>query len=119
MSQSKISRIETGRLLPSVVDVDRMLQVLVHHVVFALPPGEVHPWDLLLFGEAVHRRGETVSDPGQRGGRGDLQAQLALHIPQQPAGVLQLRDIDVEVHPVDALHLERHMLGQHLSDSAR
>lgn len=28
MSQSKISRIENGRLLPSVVDVDRMLQVL-------------------------------------------------------------------------------------------
>jgi transcriptional regulator with XRE-family HTH domain len=28
MSQSKISRIETGRLLPSVVDVDRMLQAL-------------------------------------------------------------------------------------------
>ena len=28
VSQSKISRIETGRLLPSVVDVDRMLQAL-------------------------------------------------------------------------------------------
>lgn len=28
MSQSKVSRIETGRLLPSVLDVDRMLQVL-------------------------------------------------------------------------------------------
>ena len=86
-------------------------QVLVHHIVFTLPPGEVHPGDLLLFGETVHRRGETVSDPGQRGRRGDRQAQLTLHIPQQPAGVLQLRDVDVEVHPVDALHLERHMLG--------
>jgi hypothetical protein len=28
MSQSKVSRIETGHLLPSVVDVDRMLQAL-------------------------------------------------------------------------------------------
>jgi transcriptional regulator with XRE-family HTH domain len=28
MSQSKVSRIETGRLLPSVLDVDRMLQAL-------------------------------------------------------------------------------------------
>jgi len=28
MSQSKVSRIETGRLLPSVVDVDRMLHAL-------------------------------------------------------------------------------------------
>ena len=94
-------------------------QVLVHHIVFALPPGEVHPGDLLPLGETVHRRGETVGDPGQRGGRGDRQAELALHIAQQAARVLQLRDIDVEVHPVDALHLERHMLGQHLGDRAR
>ena len=85
--------------------------MLVHHIVFTLPPGEVHPWDLLTLGETVHRRGETVSDPGQRGRRGDREAKLALHIPQQPARVLQLRDIDIEVHPVDALHLERHMLG--------
>jgi hypothetical protein len=28
MSQSKISRIENGRLLPSVVDVDRILRAL-------------------------------------------------------------------------------------------
>ncbi len=28
MSQSKVSRIENGRLLPNVVDVDRMLQAL-------------------------------------------------------------------------------------------
>src|SRR4051794_1766958 len=28
MSQSKVSRIETGRLLPTVVDVDRMLTAL-------------------------------------------------------------------------------------------
>ena len=94
-------------------------QVLVHHIVFALPFGEVHPRDLLTLGEAVHRRGETIGNPGQRGSRGDRQAQLALHIPQQPAGVLQLRDVDVEVHPVDALHLERHMLGKDVSDSAR
>jgi hypothetical protein len=86
-------------------------QVLVHHIVFALPFGEVHPGDLLPLGETVHRRGEPVSDPGQRGRRGDRQAHLALHIPQQPAGVLQLRDVHVEVHAVDALHLERHMLG--------
>ena len=86
-------------------------QVLVHHVVFALPPGKVHPRDPLPPGEAVHRSGETVGDPGQRGGRGNLQAQLPLHIAQQPARVLQLRDIDIEIHPVDALHLEDHMLG--------
>jgi hypothetical protein len=86
-------------------------QILVHHIVFALPPGKVHPGDLLPRGETVHRSGEPIGDPGQRGGRGDRQAQLTLHIPQQPARVLQLRDVDIEIHPVDALHLERHMLG--------
>ena len=94
-------------------------QVLVHHIVFTLPPGEVHPRDLLLFGETVHRRGEPAGDPGQRGRRGDRQAELALHIPQQPAGVLQLRDVDVEVHPVDALHLERDVIRKHLGDGTR
>jgi hypothetical protein len=49
-------------------------KVLVHHVVLALSPGEIHPRDLLTPGEPVHRRSEAAGDPGQRGGRGDLQA---------------------------------------------
>ena len=86
-------------------------QVLMHHIVFALPPGEVNPRDVLTAREATDLRGEAVGDPGQRGGRGDRQAHLPLHVTQQPARVLQLRDVDVQVHPVDALHLERHMIG--------
>jgi hypothetical protein len=45
--------------------------------------------------------------------------QLALNITQQPAGMLQLRDIDIQVHPVDALHLEHHVIAEHLGGSAR
>jgi hypothetical protein len=33
--------------------------------------------------------------------------------------MLQLRDVDVAVHPVDALHLEHHMIGEDLGDTAR
>jgi hypothetical protein len=32
---------------------------------------------------------------------------------------LQLGKVHVEVHPIDALHLEDHMLGQDISDTAR
>src|SRR5688572_25302271 len=42
-----------------------------------------------------------------------------MQIADQPRRVLQLRDIDVEIHPIDALHLEPHMLGQDISDGSR
>ena len=94
-------------------------QVLVHHVVLASPL-----WPLaksthgtaLVTGEAVHRGDERLGDPGQRRGRGDRQPELPMHVPDQPRGVLQLRHVDVQVHPVDALHLDDHMLGQDIGD---
>ena len=42
----------------------------------------------------------------------DRQAQLALHIAQQARRELQLRDINVAIHPVDALHFKHHMIGE-------
>jgi hypothetical protein len=91
----------------------------MHDVVLALALAEVHPRHVLVAGEAVHRRGERVGDLSQRRGGGDLQAELALDVAEQTAGVLQLRDVDVAVHPVDALHLEHHMIGQDIGDGAR
>ena len=44
-------------------------QVLMHHIVFALPPGEVNGRDVLTAREATDLRGEAVGDPGQRGGQ--------------------------------------------------
>ncbi len=82
----------------------------MHDIVLALPPGEVHPRDPLIGGTAVHRGGEPIGDPRQRGRRGDRQAELPVHVTHQPASELQLRDIHVEVHPVDALDLEDHVL---------
>jgi len=66
---------EQRRLLLGPADEDHALsapgrlepgQVLVHHVVLALAPGEVHPRDLLLAGETVDRGGEAVGDLAQR-----------------------------------------------------
>jgi len=53
------------------------------------------------------------------GVRGDWQIQLAMHEPDQPARVLQPGHIHVEIHPVDSLHLEHHVIVEDISDSAR
>jgi hypothetical protein len=39
--------------------------------------------------------------------------------PRHAAAVSQPRLLDVESHPVDALHLERHMIGKDIGHSAR
>jgi len=94
-------------------------QVLVHDVVLALALDEIHPRHSLLAGKPAHRRAEPVGDLPQRGGRGDRQPQLALDVAQQPTGMLKLRHVDVAVHPVDALHLEHHMIVEDIGDGAR
>jgi len=78
-----------------------------------------HPGHLLVAGETAHRGAERVGDLSQRGGRGDRQPELALDRAEQSTGVLQLRDIDVAVHPVDALDLEHHMIGKDVGNGAR
>ena len=91
----------------------------MHDVVLALALDEVHPGHVLVTGEAAHRRAERVGDLPQRCGRGDRQPELALDVAKQATGVLQLRDVDVAVHPVDALHLEHHMISKDIGDTAR
>jgi hypothetical protein len=90
-------------------------QELAGHVVFALALGEVDPGDLPLGGEGPHRPGERLGHRRQCcRGRHRL-AQVPADIADQPGRVLQLRDVDVQIHPVDALHLEGHMARQHIS----
>ena len=90
----------------------------MHHVVLALSFDEVHPRNLLRRCETMHLTGEPVGDLGQRCGRGNREPELTLHVAEQPTSVLQLRHVDVAVHPVDALHLEPHMIGKHFGDAA-
>ena len=94
-------------------------RVFVHDVVFALALDEVHPRQLLVAGEAAHRCGKRVSDLPERSCRSDRQPKLALDIPEQPTGVLQLRHIGIAVHPADALQFEHHVIGQDVGDGAR
>ena len=39
--------------------------------------------------------------------------------PDHARRVLQLGDIEVQVHPVDALDLQRDVVGEHVGDAAR
>ena len=45
-----------------------------------------------------------------------MQTQLPVHVGHQAGRVLQAGNIDVEIHRVDALDLEHHMLGQDVAD---
>jgi hypothetical protein len=94
-------------------------QVGMHDIVLVLAFHEVHPRHLLVAGEAAHGGAERVGDLPQWGGGGDRQPQLALHVAQQPRRELQLRDIDVAVHPVDALDLEHHVVSKDIGGGAR
>ncbi len=94
-------------------------EVLMHHVVLALPLGEVHHRDLVSPGERVDRRDERLRDrPEHRRGR-DRIAQVVMDEPDQRPRMLQRRHIHVAVHPIDALDLQRHMPGQNISHGAR
>ncbi len=94
-------------------------QVLVHHVVLTLPLDEVDPGDALIDRIPAHRGAERVGDLAQRRGRGDRQSQLPVDVTHDPSRILQLRDVDVEIHPVDALDLEDGVLGDDIGHSAR
>lgn len=94
-------------------------QLLVHDIVLALALHEVDPRDALGVGEPVHRRDEPVGDLGQRRSRGDRQPQLPVHIAHQARRVLQLRLIHIQIHPVDAFHLEPDVTGQDIGDTSR
>jgi len=91
----------------------------MHHLVLALPLHEVHPRHALVHGETAHRSAERVGDLAQRRGRGNRQPELAMDVTHDPRGVLQLRHVDIEIHPVDALDLEDSVLGNDIGHGAR
>jgi hypothetical protein len=51
--------------------------------------------------------------------RADLAPELTTEVPDHPQLPLQLRNVDVQIHTVDALHLEQDMIGKHISRGTR
>jgi hypothetical protein len=72
-------------------------QVLVHHIVFALPPGEVDPRDAAIIGEAPQPGHEVPAHRRDHRGRGDRLAQVTADEPDDALRPLELRDIQVAV----------------------
>ncbi|WP_158887845.1 helix-turn-helix domain-containing protein [Amycolatopsis anabasis] len=93
MSQGKISRIETGKVLPSVVDVERILKAL------DVPPGVADELvDLARRANVDYRSVRALARVGVWRGQDELRAldessRTVRHFtPAIPAGLLQIRD---------------------------
>jgi hypothetical protein len=93
--------------------------VFVHDVVLALTLDEIDQRHAVIAGVAADRGHERLAHRRhQRGGR-DRVPPVAGQEPHDLPDPLQLRDIDVEVEPIDRLDFELHMTGQDISSSAR
>ena len=69
--------------------------------------------------EVMDVRHERLGDRRHQHRRRVLVPAVADEERRDPAAVLQLRLVDVEVHPVDRLDLENHVLGQDIGCGAR
>jgi hypothetical protein len=93
------------------------LEVLRRDVVLALALPERHHRNPLSFREALHLVHEPLTDGvhqrTRRKGISTMEPKETRHAPF----ALQLRNVDVEVHPIDALDLQGHMPLKDLSDA--
>jgi len=88
-------------------------------LVLALPLAEMHQLQPVRGDEVVDVRHESLAHRVHQRGRGIDVAAVAGEEPRHPAAVSQPGLPDVQVHPVDALHLERHMIRKDISHGAR
>jgi hypothetical protein len=94
-------------------------QVLMHDVVLALTLHKIDQRHSVRTGVAADPLNEVLAHRRhQRGGR-DLKPPLPGQEPDDLSDALQLRDIDVQIHPVEGLDLEHHVLGEDISSSTR
>jgi hypothetical protein len=88
-------------------------------VVFALVLGEVHQVQTVPVDELADRGDERLGHRGHQRRGGEGVAAVEVEEPGRPARVLQQRLVDVEVHPVDRLELERDMPVEDIGHAAR
>jgi len=93
------------------------LQDLLRDVVLALVLAEAHHLHALISDEAFDVGHERFGLRCHPGGRGKSLAKVAAQVPHHAADALQLRHVDVEVHPVDALTLQHDMVAQDFADA--
>jgi hypothetical protein len=91
----------------------------VRQIVFALPLGKADHRHVALSGEAVDARDELGADRLQQRRRREGVTPMAPQERHDTLGVLQAGLIQVQVHAVDALHLQAHMLSEDITSTPR
>ena len=92
-------------------------QIFLRHVVLALVLAEADHLQVVIGHEAFDVGEERLGLRSHTGGRREALPKMASQIPDHSADALQLRHIDVQIHPVDALALEHHVIEQNLADA--
>jgi hypothetical protein len=98
------------------------LQIGPHVVELAVIPTrairlfQVQDRDPLVVGEALDVAAEAVADRPQQRGRRDRLAQMARDEPHDLPTDLQARHVRIEIQPIDALDLQRHMTIENVVD---
>src|SRR5258705_8497589 len=89
-----------------------LAQVLLHHVVLALPLAKLHQRNLLLRRQVLHLGYEgTAHRRHQSRGRNRIPT-VPTEEPHNPQLVLQFRHVHIEVHAVDPLNRKLHVMAQ-------
>jgi len=89
-----------------------LLQILLRDVVLALVLGEADHLHALIGDEALDVGHERIGLGRHPCGRGKALPEVAAQIPHDAPDALQLRHVDVEVHPVNALALQHDVVTQ-------
>jgi len=115
---------EDGHLLLGPTDEQHLLrpvaagQVLLQHIVLALPLAGIDQRQPVLGGKPFDRFDERLAPRRDHCGRGDLKAQVPGQETHHLPDPLQLRHVQVQVEPVDRFDLEQHMTSQDISSRA-
>ena len=88
--------------------------MLVGEIVLALPLLKAHHRDLALGGEPVDGGDKLLADRVRQSRRGERRPPVVGKERRDPTRVGQLAHVRVAVHPIDAIQLEHHVLGQHI-----
>jgi hypothetical protein len=88
--------------------------MLLGHIVLALPLRKADLRDLMLLRILAQLRHEFIANRLHQCRGGKLMTAMAAEEIHHPVRVLQLRHVHVQVHPVDALHLQAHFRAQYL-----
>ena len=94
-------------------------QELLGELVLALSLGESDQLQATRGDEVVNVGHERLAHGIHQRGRGITVAAMADEEPRDSTAVGQSGHPDVEIHPIDALDLEGHVVGEHIGDGAR